>query len=347
MKKEEALCAIFGAFNWLVELGPKSRSVEMLDGYPVVRVSGPRDVFLDYQTLEPTDGGPLVVFDPITRETFYDRYESVKELLENPLYVGFTYHEYGVGDKVPQEKELEKLFRARYGEARLHHVSSEWHGSIKEAVTNLIATRYFMLKGYTVQPDIGQGPDVVALKLPLAEELVDHGFLRRGGCTWDLVMARNLGRVRETHSEPQEEEIIAIETESYNPKSGIKQLRKGYSNAASPSVEFFDRKVLATPAYEGVLEDIDVLTYDSEGIHYTPASGSRKALDDYWKRKKKGFISSLERSWTQLLLTNFKVEEMLSLVGNGDLTLYRLLERMPDVPTAKVITKLEELVPKA
>lgn len=152
--------------------------------------------------------------------------------------------------------------------------------SIRESITNLIATLYYTLRGYAILSDIGSGVDLIPFKIKETSVLQEKSIFD-SGLIEQLRLTKAFGspvskEIVIRDSNQPEEEILAVETESWKPSSGISQLKGGFvdwwfSRHGYPAKPF-DRAVLACPCFNNTLEDIDVLTYDENGIRLNRSS---------------------------------------------------------------------------
>lgn len=355
--KQQAFQAIFNAFKWLINNGLNNHKIEWLGEYPLLIISSPRDIFLTVKYIGPEEiDRKLITFDLVTYETFLDNYESVKTLFEKGQFIAFTYldapyysQHYERKFLLPQNEEIKKLFKEKYDSEdviiiRSDNIHSNGDNSIKESLTNLISARFFMLNGYMVLGDIGSGPDVIAFKTNLLKELRKRNFIGKGASVSQLATLRVFGKVKENYREDiSNEEIIAIESESVNPESGIKQLRNGYKPERFSSTEFFDRKVLTTPFFNQRLKDIDVLTYDTNNFEYQK-SDKMCTISDFWKNKKLEFVNELHSTIKTMLLANLTFDEITSMISTKSLTMFQVLQKIRKIEIEKILDRIESVI---
>lgn len=354
--KKRALNAIYGALDWLIRHGLTGHQLEWLgEEYPLLRIDSPRDIlvaddFLTFGSEQPSTTTALY-------GTFRDRFGDQRAHFAKPLYVAFTFKQYGVGDRVPQKEEVTRLFRERYGSGNFLVEPSNWHTnaaeSVKEEVTNFIAARYFILQGYLVASEnlFGGGPDLLAMKSELVKQLIENGLMRKGADIQELSTLWNLGRVaHENIPEPYELELIAVESEGVNPKGGITQLLNGYSGNVAVSTRFFDRRVLAVPFTQTLdgfqLDDLEVLVYDEggEGIQFPRSNGPRTIITDpFWQRQRLDFVDTIHHKMTMRLVDNFTVNGVLDLIPDKDPTILRMLELREQIGIGQVLPRLLDL----
>jgi len=187
-----------------------------------------------------------------------------------------------------------KAFKERFGEEEVSYLwvvrsdnpVAAGYCSISEDVTNLIVTLYYILNGYVVRGDIGSGPDLIAFKGKILEKLRKEGLIRKGGIIRELLLSYAFGRVKGKYKPVEEERVVAIESESWNPEQGVSQLKSWtttwwYEHGFSGKP--LDQVVVAAPFYHETLDDVDVLTYDSDGIKFYPCRNenfAKKHQDD-------------------------------------------------------------------
>lgn len=359
ISKEQAFLSIFNAFKWLIDNGLNNHKIEWLGEYPLLIINSPRDIFLTFQFLshphEEVDR-KLIAFDPITHTTFLDNYESVKTLFKKEQFIAFAYLDapyysqyYERKFLLPQQEEIKKLFKEKYDSEdviiiRSDNIYSNGDNSIKESITNLISARFFMLNGYMTLGDIGSGPDVIAFKINLMKELIKRGFIGKGTSISQLATLRVFGKPKENYiGDISDEEIVAIETESVSPKSGIKQLKKGYNNPQFSSMEFLDRKVLAVPFFNQRIEDIDVLTYDINNLEYRKCNKTL-VISDFWRNKKIEYINQLHSTIKTMLLANLTFDETVSMISTNSLTMFQVLQKIQEIEVEKILDKVESII---
>ncbi len=157
VSKQDGLSAIYNALAWLSQNGLAEHTIERFDGYPILRVHSQRDILSTLSLLEIE-----AVSDDPREASFLEKYQSP----ENPPFrdrfakdqaIGFTY----VDHASPYQTDIiTKLFTGKFGASEgLCFVRSDKQDgtgrSIAEKITNLIAAKYFMSKGYMVREDRG------------------------------------------------------------------------------------------------------------------------------------------------------------------------------------------------
>lgn len=342
--KLSGLAAIYNALVWLSQNGLADHIVERLDGYPVLRVHSSRDVLSTFSLL----GIEEVSDDPL-KPTFFEKYgnPSFTKRFTGDHAVGFNY----VDRRTPfQPDTITKLFTTKFGSSQgLHHVRSDKEDgtghSIDEKVTNLIAAKYFTSRGYMVREDRGQGPDLIAFKTDLVADMVRRGVVRRGATVSEIGAARAFGRVQnENVAANLPDEIICVETESTNFKNGVKQLKEGYDDTRREfaSVDFFDRRVLAVPFLDEIIDDLDVLTYDSK-FQFIPAKTNQ--LSGTIQQRKKSFITGyLDSIIKKMLLSNLRLDELIDLVAPKPKSVFELLEGIEAIDARKALNAVDSIL---
>lgn len=359
--RDKAFGAIFGAFDWLIRNGLENHSIEWLGGFPLLKIVSPLDAFL---TLTFLNDPRVVTYDPVTNETLYDRLDTLPNLVEGEQFFAFSYLDspvdtphYERGYLIPQENEIKKLFFQKYGAdgknlriVRAHNFVGS-NRSIKESITNLIAARYFIRKGYAVAGDSGVGPDVVAFHCDFVKELEKEGLLAVGSSVYDLALLRryggrkNRGDVEQFSykSERPEMELIAIESESVRPSSGTNQIRGGYSGNEIRSVDFFNSVILAAPFLDDGFADYNVLTYDESGMKFIGVDKMERNFENRDMDRSK-FVEKLEKIANRMLQVNLTVQEQLEMLPPEPMTLFQFLERKDALPLSLVISKVLEVI---
>ena len=300
----EALNSIYGAFHQL-EKGGLSIKAELIAGVPLLVVRDPRITFLLFQTFSSVpvpEGYEYTVhvhkpnnwhriMDLFTRPLFglmeeLKKDNELRQLLLKEAYFAFTFYDkpYHPSTKYRKVKEEQlapflKEFTSVYGDdakGRLWVVRVDWfrnyYASIPEIVTELIVTLYFRNKGYLVRGDIGKMMDIVAFDLPLVGKLRELSLIKRGASLHEIPLSIVFGSVR-PHSLKSHDQMLAIEVEAFNPEEGRKQLHEWLSPSMLKELlgeycQPFERAIVAIPKFYDALPDVDVLTFDEDGIHY-------------------------------------------------------------------------------
>ncbi len=349
IRKKDALPAIHGAFDWLIRDGLTNHRIEWLGDYPLLRVSSPRDVFLTFEYLAYDQNLKLETVEHASERTFNDVYDEIRGTLEKEQFIAFSYMGEFKNTLDTQSKEIRELFKSAYGADQTVHVlvsnsSAQAGMSIVESITNLIAARFFMLKGYLVRGDVGYGPDVVAFDAEFVRELRELGMVGECASLETLATLRKLGisqRRQDSKESDKREQIIAVESQAHNIDEGIRQLHPGgYGSKVIPSVDFFDRKVLAAPFFHEKLDDIAVLTYDKEGITYYEEQQRKEITNQFDLDRKAEFLDSLKSQAKALLVANLTVQEILELTGSKSTSIFELLRSRSNMPWSSVLEKV-------
>jgi hypothetical protein len=351
-----ALRAIFSAFESLTRNGMSSYRVDWLSEYPLLSTSSPRDAFLVLRFLcsHPQESGDKApALDPITYANLTGNHVEAKQLLEKRQFAGFTYLDSACNPEdsarvalEQQERAIRALFDEKHHSGNLiiirsDNLHSNGYNSIRESITNLISAVFFMSKGYMVLEDNQSGPDLIAFKTSLLSELRERRFIGRGASISQLATIRAFGRVSERYmEETQEDEVIAVESESVSPRNGMKQLMGGYSSNRFLYMGFFDRRVLAAPFLSQGPNRFDVLTYDTNGLEYRECIKAPVSRD-FWRSKKQAFIDELHNSIKATLLQNLTFEEIASMVSSRPSTPLIVLRDALKLEVNKILDKLE------
>lgn len=357
--RRKAFQAIFNAFKWLADNKSCNHKVEWLDDYPLLATSFPRDAFLNLRFLcHPSNHsdersatvGPLTYAAPTRSQGLTER------LIEKGRFVAFTYldtpfHSQDLRRQIllRQQEAIRDSFKKNHDPENLVVVRSDTlqsngSNSIKESITNLICAKFFMSNGYMLLEDVGSGPDLIAFKTSILEELRARGFMGRGASVSQLASIRAFGKVIENYKENvSNEEIIAIESESISPQSGMKQLRDGYEGDRFSYMGFFDRRVLAVPFFNQGLKGLDVLTYDTKGIQYQKRDEA-PVTTDFWRSKKLAFIGELHNLVKGMLLLNLAFDEIRDMISGRPLTVYQVLQEIPKLEMGIVLDKIEAVI---
>lgn len=309
MNTEQALQCLFGAFRWLEEKGLPLK-VELLANIPLIITNDPRliylfiETFMNIPTIErreytrhvkkPTFWNKIMNFTYIKSFIFdlITNYEKYGDIFSTEKFFAFTYydkpHSEGYAYKKVKENQLkpfEREFKSKYGEdkwddlwvIRVDSCTQSGNCSIEENITKLILTLYFRDQGYLVRGDIGRMMDIIVFDILLIEKLREIKIAEKGAKIEELPLSF-IFPIKETYLLKNKNKIIAIEVESYNPYHGIKQLKKWIKPSSLTDLfgkycQPFDRAVISAPNFDEELEDIDVLTYNKEGIHYLECKG--------------------------------------------------------------------------
>jgi hypothetical protein len=226
--------------------------------------------------------------------------------------------------------------------------------SISECITNLIATLYFSLRDYAIVSDIGTGPDLVPFKLRDLSTLRENSVFDKG-----LVELIRLNKWRKNEStnnsnsspsfvsnKDEEPEVLAIETESWNPSAGIAQLKAKFVDTWFESHGFtaskpFDRAILAAPCFDQTLEDIDVLTYDKHGIKLNQSSKENYAAKV--RQNKDAALSYFGRRIKRELLNFVRFKSVAQFSTLSDLPMFELDEGISNFIDSVELQRLIEL----
>jgi len=359
LDRRRAFEAIFNAFKWLADNKSHDHKVEWLDDYPLLATGSPRDAFLNFQFLcHPSKEADerSVTIGPFAYARLARSTGLFERLVDKGRFVAFTYldtpfHSQDLRREIllRQQAAIRDLFKKNHDSedllvVRSDTLQSNGKNSIKESITNLIAAKFLMSNGYMVLEDVGSGPDLIAFKTNLLEELRARGFIGRGASVSQLATIRTFGKATDIYREDcPNEEIIAVESESINPQSGIKQLKGEFSSQGYLYMGFFDRRVLATPFFYRPLKGLDVLTYDANGIQYR-ACGNVHAASNFWKSKKEWFVKQLYSSIREVLLLNLTFEEIKSMISSKPLTMYEVFQGIPNLETIRILDKIESIL---
>jgi hypothetical protein len=282
--------------------------------------------------------------------------DLAKQFVGKKQFVAFTYFDSSCclrdstsEDLHNQQQAIRDLFSQRHDREDLHLVRSDnLHAngcnSIRESITNLISAEFFMSKGYMVVEDTGSGPDVIAFKSRLLEDLRERRFIGKGAGICELATIRAFGRVSQSYSEDiPKDEVIAVESESVNPRKGINQLRRGYEGKRFAYLGFSDRRVLAAPFLNLGATSLDLLTYNANGLEYRECVKASSA-PDFWRSKKFAFLKELHTSMKAMLLLNLTFEEMAGMISIGHATAFQVLHDIPKLGIEKILDKIESVM---
>jgi hypothetical protein len=252
----------------------------------------------------------------------------------------------GNGSLLRQQEQVRELFKEKYGSehvlvVRSDNLHSNGDNSVRESITNLICAEFFMSKGYMVLADCGSGPDLIAFKTNLVDQLRERKFIGQGASVSQLATIRAFGRdaggLKESNAG---EEVIAVESESMNPQKGVRQLRNGYGSKRFSYMGFFDRRVLAAPFLSERNRDLDVFTYDLNGIEYWRCDEDHSA-SDFWKSKKLQFIREIHESMKAMLLMNLTHDEIVRTVSSKPLASHAVLQEAARLETDRILDVIE------
>ncbi len=357
--RRAAFQGIFDAFRWLTDNSSTSHTASWLGGYPLLRASSPRNAFLAFEFLcrpsKQTEGTTIAV-----GPTDYTAIINTKGSSEGPHhkegFVALTYLEaprnFGdteSGSLPRQEEQVRELFKEKYGSegvlvVRSDNLHSNGDNSIRESITNLICAEFFMSKGYMVLADCESGPDLIAFKAKLVDELRSRKFIGLGASVSQLATIRALGKVVGGHKEVNAgDEVIAVETESVNPQKGVKQLRNGYDSQRFSYMGFLDRRVLAAPFLSRRQKGLDVFTYGTSGVEYWECNEACVA-SDFWKSKKLQFMNELEESIKTMLLMNLTYHEIAAMVSSKPPTAHTTLQEAANLGIDRILDKVESVI---
>jgi len=356
LRRRQAFQGISSAFRWLTEKGSQGHKVEWLGGYPLLAAGSPRNAFLAFEFL----CRPFEQEDVSTIAIGPTEYIAMTNANGSPVgsslkggFVCLTYLEATSGSgtaenrsQSQQHDEVIQLFREKYGSehvlvVRSDNLQSNGDNSIKETITNLICAEYFMMKGYMVMSDCESGPDLIAFKTKLVDQLRERKFIGLGASVSQLATIRAYGKdTGGCKGSDVEDEVIAVESESVNPQNGVKQLRNGYGGERFSYMGFFDRRVLAAPFLSQRRRDLDVFSYDIGGIEYWRCSEDRSA-SDFWRSKKQQFLEEINESIKAMLLMNLTPDEIARLVSAESLTRLAALREATKLETDKILDAVE------
>ncbi|WXG46891.1 MAG: hypothetical protein WED05_09580 [Candidatus Atabeyarchaeum deiterrae] len=302
LNRRTALLAMYNAFKWLADNGSENHKVGWLGGFPLLTAVSPRDALLALQFLcipSKRSNNRMTAVEPSNNPTLVGDCETINQLADKARFISFTYSDatccFQDHKNLPalrQQKEtIEKLFTSEHdSDSILIYRSDNLHSngcnSIRESITNLIAAEFFMSKGFMVLEDTGSGPDLIAFKTKLLEELRERRYIGKGASLSQLATIKAFGKVSSNYKEEvTSDEIIAVESESVSPQSGIKQLREGYGSERFSYMGFFDRRVLAVPFFDLRPKGLDVLTYHADCLQYRKFDAG-SVTTDFWRSKK-------------------------------------------------------------
>jgi hypothetical protein len=359
VSRRTAFQALFNSFNWLTHNASCDHSVEWLGEYPLLSARSPRNAFNIFRFLcnDTKDAADADLnSNAVVSATLLSDLELAKRLSGKIQYVAFTYldsnhtsHDSGEPTISNQQNAIRDLFRPTHKIEDLLLVRSDnlhtnGYNSIREGITNLIAAEFFMSRGYIVLEDTGSGPDVIAFKSSVVNMLKERRFIGKGASMHELAAVGAFGKVNENcKDDTLEEEIIAIESESVSPKTGISQLRGGYCSKRFAYMGFFDSRVLAAPFLNSGATSFDVLTYGANGVEYWEANKSGSA-SGFWISKKRAFLEELHNSMKAMLLLNLTFEEIVEVVSGRPSTMAQVLREIPRLHIEKILDKVEGIL---
>jgi hypothetical protein len=354
--RRTAFQSIFNAFRWLADRGSTNHRANWLGDYPLLISGSPRNAFLAFEFLcRPSEQReePTIAVGPTDYVTFINTNGSSEGSSLKEGFVALTYLEaqrgpgdLGIGSLLQQQEQIRQLFKEKYGSEhvlmlRSDNLHSNGDNSVRESITNLICAEFFMLKGYMVLADCGSGPDLIAFKTKLVDQLRERKFIGQGASISQLATIRAFGRetggCRESDAG---EEVIAVETESVNPQKGVEQLRNGYGSERFSYLGFFDRKVIAAPFLSQRYKDLDVFTYDTSGIEYWGCDKDHPA-SDFWRSKKLQFMKEVHESMKVMLLMNLTHDEIARTVSSKPLTTYAMLQEAMSLEISGILDMIE------
>jgi hypothetical protein len=356
LRRRQAFQGISNAFRWLTEKGSRGHKVEWLGGYPLLIAGSPRNAFLAFEFLcrpSEQEERSTVAIGPMEYVAMTKANGSALGSSLKGGFVTLTYLESPRGPGVAaskslleQQDEVRQLFREKYRSehvlaVRSDNLQSNGDNSIKESITNLICAEYFMSKGYMVMADCGSGPDLIAFKSKLVDQLRERRLIGQGASVSQLATIRAFGRdVSSCLGSDVSEEVIAVESESVNPRNGVMQLRNGYDSDRFSYMGFFDRRVLAAPFLSQRKRDLDVFSYDLDGIEYWRCDEDRLA-SNFWRGKKLQFLEEIHESIRAMLLMNLTRDEVAHMVSAESLTTLATLREAMKLETDKIIDAVE------
>ena len=359
LRAEDALNALYGAFSHLQKEGLPIR-VEIIENIPLISCSDPKinyiisDFLSSFEkriintTLSINIRNYLQWADIFSKINKLLTDEEIKNFFMSELYFAFFYYdklyrdESYVNKKVREEqyKPFLKQFKEKYGEqenklwaVKVDNITRNG-GSIAESMTRLIFTLYFRNRGYFVRGDIGRMMDMMVFDTLLLEKLRDRKLIGSGLIPVELLLNLAFGLVEKpkTTMSNNKYRFLAIEIESYSLRNGIKQLRDWVNPRKLEEIfgkyaQPFERAVVAIPIWHTEMEDIDILTYDENGIHYIECKGeniaqkeiiNQEVVNEYCERLIKNtlydflpanyFINVIEKSLIGNLSQNIREE---------------------------------------
>lgn len=358
----EIIEAIFGAFKWLERNGLEDYKVVNFYNYPLIITENPRKILLndivlnnslaktplnsakheEVKNLEVVTGGLPCSWE-LEKPTFLDRWWKDKEVRE---YFKKQFLCFIAANEKEERKiiyELTKHFETEYKNEwnlkiiNCHHKVNNCV-SISEQVTQLISSLFFMLKNYFLFPADASGPDIKAYRLKFIEELKKDGIVSNRSFLQELAMIRFFGLFEEKNIIPiDNEKIIVIEVESWNPNSGLKQLREGYESD-DYKYSFWNEAVLAVPFYNETHEDISVLTYNSDGIQYYESSKDWCRSRDLWIKH----IEKIREGIKHSLFSNFYFDELLAMISPiNSLTICEVFQKIKNIEYSRIISEIK------
>ncbi len=360
IKKEDALSAIYRAFNCLKDQGLANHEIKWVGEHLLLTIGkSPKDVlttwkFLTHPSKQVSDA-LTTGFEFGSYKSLTDNYGSVKELFEKEqhvafAYIGGSYTEPTINKKLQQVKEETRKCSGIQDVVAVHanNPDSKGNNSIAESITNLIAARFLMLKGYMIFGPSASGPDLIALKTNILNTLREMHIIGRGSTIHELSTITTLGRTPEAYQEEiNKEEIIAVETESIYPEQGISQLEGDYkSEPYRHHMEIFDKRVLAVPFYhqftKQAQENLDVLTYDNSDLGWIERKKKDWATPDYLKDIRSKLMGDLLSEINQALLANLNLDEILAIIPGKPQTLSQLLSKLKEIELSRILETLKK-----
>lgn len=316
LKTEEALNALYGAFLHLKNEGVEIK-VDRINDVVLVSTLNPKINYIicDYLSALGDDGDygdyaqikkpSYKVLNHFRRaDSFLKMQElstdtDLKNFFTNENYFALLYYDKHHTPSYAKKKIMEdtfdrflREFREKYGkekEENLWAIRTDWITtkgiSIKENITQLIFTLYFRNRGFFVEGDIGKMMDMMVFDSHLLEKLRNKKLIENGTTPVELLLYIPFGGTEKAKEMEKNNKykFLAIEVENYySLKEGIDQLRRWirphklqeiFGKYAQP----FERAVVAIPVCNTDTEDVDILTYDENGINHIECRGENIA----------------------------------------------------------------------
>lgn len=220
---------------------------------------------------------------------------------------------------------------------------------IDEDVGTFISCHFLKNKGYLVgRPPIWSGsksPDAYAFKSTVIEKLKERRFIDNGAFIEELATLRVSGKIKGsscTNSVNSETMVIEVEPTPYakGRENGYGQLRLMSGNYLSR--KNFDKGIWVAPFLNrGLKKDVDILTFDENGLSYTEC---KKVFSS--KERKKKVLKEFEDNVKLMLLQNLYFDEILELIDVNSLTNYQVINKIADIGFDKVLDVLEHKIKK-
>lgn len=213
---------------------------------------------------------------------------------------------------------------------------------IDENIGEFITCHFLKNKGYFAgHPPVRSGskcPDAYGFKSDIIEKLKERGFVENGAIIEELSTLRYSGKIGvSSHNKSTNSETIVIEVEPAPNASegGYKQLRKMRGNYLS--LGNFDKGLLVAPFIKGQKRDVNILSFDEDGIEYTEC----KEVFSNTEAKQK-VLKEFEETVKLLLLQNFYFDEIVELVNVKSLTTYQFINKISEIELDKILDVLEQ-----